>query len=67
MIGSTATVTVDGQQYTGTVYHVRDNGWVNVQTDEDGHIASGPLFEEEPPCRAVREPLEAPTVITHVA
>ena len=42
----TATVEVSGQRFTGSVYHVRENGWLCVET-ESGHIASGP---EIPTC-----------------
>jgi hypothetical protein len=41
MIGKTATVLVDGEEITGTVYNVRDNGWYCVGT-EAGRVASGP-------------------------
>lgn len=36
-----ATVNVDGRLFTGRVYHVRENGWPCIETD-NGHIASGP-------------------------
>ena len=41
VIGDTATVMVDGEAITGTVYYVRTNGWPSVETDA-GRIASGP-------------------------
>ena len=40
-IGDTATVYVDGQAITGTIYYVRDNGWPCVQS-ASGQVASGP-------------------------
>jgi hypothetical protein len=39
-----ATVLVDGEEITGTVYNVRDNGWPCVETP-DGRVASGPRLE----------------------
>ena len=42
-IGGTATVEADGQLITGTIYHVRENGWPCVEAS-DGHIASGPCI-----------------------
>jgi hypothetical protein len=41
IIGTIATVLVDDEEITGTVYNVRDNGWNCVETPE-GRIASGP-------------------------
>jgi hypothetical protein len=49
----TATVLVDGEEITGTVYNVRDNGWPCVQTPE-GRIASGPKVANPPVPRYVR-------------
>jgi hypothetical protein len=41
-VGTIATVYADTDEpITGTVYHVRENGWPCVQTDA-GRIASGP-------------------------
>ncbi len=37
-----ATVVVDGQTITGTIYNVRENGWPCVET-ASGRVASGPL------------------------
>jgi hypothetical protein len=41
----TATILVGGEEITGTVYNVRDNGWNCVETPE-GRIASGPAALE---------------------
>lgn len=46
MIGDTATVVVDGELFTGDVYHVRENGWPCVRT-ESGRQASGPIAGTE--------------------
>lgn len=43
-IGDVATVKVDGQTFTGRVYHVRENGWPCVECS-DGRIASGPAVK----------------------
>jgi hypothetical protein len=42
-VGGTATVEADGQLITGRIYHVRENGWPCVKSD-DGHVASGPCI-----------------------
>jgi len=44
VLGDVATVIVDGNSFTGTVYHVRENGWPCVECP-DGHIASGPAVQ----------------------
>lgn len=41
-VGDTATVVVDGKVFTGTIYHVRENGWPCIETST-GHVASGPV------------------------
>lgn len=40
-IETNETVIVDGNEITGKVYYIRDNGWACVET-ESGRIASGP-------------------------
>lgn len=40
-VGSRESVMVDGELITGTVYHVRNNGWACVET-HTGRMASGP-------------------------
>jgi hypothetical protein len=44
LLETPVTVTVDNAQFTGTVTHVRDNGWPVVECS-DGHIASGPVSD----------------------
>jgi len=45
-IGTVETVVVDGREFTGTVYHVRRNGWACIETLGHVHHASGPAPRE---------------------
>lgn len=47
-IGDTTTVLVDGNRITGTVYHIRENGWPCVKSST-GRIASGPVWRRDDP------------------
>lgn len=41
-MGTFETVVSDGENITGRVYYVRENGWACVETDPGGRLASGP-------------------------
>jgi hypothetical protein len=46
-LGRVESVVVDGQEFTGRVYHVRRNGWACIEAN-DRHIASGPAPAASP-------------------